>query len=175
MTESTGPKGNSNVIVYAVCVVIGLALGVLGTFLVTGGKGGGGGDPVVAEYNGKSVRASEAFAPVKTRLFDLEDEIFRTKEQAINDYVEQKLLETEAKKQNMPIEALLEKEAGGAPEEVSDADIESFLLSKGLSLKDERIRKDDVKDYLKYRKRFEKRQGYVAKLKETQKVKLLFK
>jgi exoribonuclease II len=26
-------------------------------------------DPVVAEFNGKSVRASEAFAPVKTRLF----------------------------------------------------------------------------------------------------------
>jgi protein-disulfide isomerase len=145
--------------------------------LVGGGKsaGGGGADAVVAEYSGKSVKASEAFGPVKTRLFDLEDETFRTKEQAINDFVEQRLLEEQSKKSNMPLEQLLEKEAGGPVGDVDDKEIEGFLTSKGLSLNDPRIRKEDVRDYLKYRKRFEKRQTYVQKLKESAHVKLLIK
>ena len=58
---------------------------------------GGGSDPVVAEFNGQKVKASEAFTQVKTRLFDLEEELYRTKEQAINEYVDQKILEMEAK------------------------------------------------------------------------------
>lgn len=174
MTDTSGK--NKNVPLLAGSAVVGLIVGILGTLAVSGGlKGGGGDDPVVAEFNGKSVKASQAFSGVKTRLFDLEDEMFRTKEQAINDYVEGQLLEAEAKKQNMPQEALLEKETGGGGEEVNDADIDSFLSSKGLSLKDPRIRKDDVRDYLKYRKRFEKRQGYVAKLKQSSNVKIHLK
>ncbi len=132
-------------------------------------------DPVVAEFSGTKVKASEAFGAVKTRLFDLEDEIFRTKEQAVNEFVEQKLLEMEAAKQKMSVEQLLEKEAGGAAQEVSDKEIETFLTSKGLNLKDPRIRKDDVRDYLKYRQKFEKRQAYVGKLRESAHVKLLIK
>jgi len=178
-TTNTGGAGNPaqspNVIVYAACVIAGLAVGVLGTLAMNGGLGGGGSDPVVAEFNGKSVKGSEAFAPIKTRLFDLEDEVYRTKEQAVRDYVEQRLLEAEAKKNNMPVEALLDKEAGQVSDNVTDADIESFLSSKGLSLKDPRIRKDDVRDYLKYRKKFEKRQAYVARLEQSSNVKILLK
>jgi thiol-disulfide isomerase/thioredoxin len=132
-------------------------------------------DPVVASLDGKDIRASEALASVKTRLFDLEDEIFRTKEQAINDFVEQKLLENEAKKRNLPIEQLLEKETGGDVGEVTDAQIGAFLAEKKLSLTDPRIKKDDVRDYLKYRKRFEKRQEFIAKLKTLSKVTLKIK
>ncbi len=172
-----GSRGPSNAPLLAIAGVGGLIVGALGAILISGGMGGGstGGDPVVAEFNGKSVRASEAFGPVKTRLFDLEDEMYRTKEQAINDFVEQRLLEGESKKQNMPLEALLEKETGGMVADIPDKEVEDFLTSKGLSLNDPRIRKDDVKDYLKYRKRFEKRQTYVAKLRENAKVKMLLK
>ena len=184
MTDTTGssmppasrPGGPNNIAMYALSALAGLVLGVLGALAFTGGGGGrGGDDPVVAEFNGKKVKASEAFAPVKTRLFDLEDEMFRTKEQAINDYVEQRLLENEARAKNMPLEQLLEKEAGGEVGDVNDKDIEEFLTSKGLSLTDPRIRKEDVRDYLKYRKRFDKRQAYVAKLKQNSNVKLHIK
>ena len=167
--------GGSNLAIYALCVAAGVVVGVLGGIAFSGGKGTGGADPVVAEYQGKSVNASEAFAAVKTRLFDLEDELYRTKEQAINDFVEQRLLESESKKRNLPVEQLLEKEAGGTVEEVADKDIESFLASKGLSLNDPRIRKEDVRDYLKFRKRYEKRQTYVAKLRQDANVKFFMK
>ncbi|NBT58568.1 hypothetical protein EBT16_07270 [bacterium] len=131
-------------------------------------------DPVVAEFNGVKVKASEAFAQVKTRLFDLEEEIYRTKEQAINEFVDQKILETEAKKQNLSKEQLLEKEAGGAATaEITDKEINDFLASKGLSLTDKRIKKEDVKEYLKFRQKFEKQQQYVAKLRDNAKVKML--
>ena len=165
----------SSFAMYALCVVVGVVVGVLGAIAFTGGNRGGGSDPVVAEYNGKSIRASEAFGQVKTRIFNLEDEMYRTKEQAVKEYVEQRLLEAEAKKQHMTPEQLLEKEAGGAVEDVSDKDIEGFLTSKGLSLNDPRIRKEDVRDYLKYRKRFDKRQSYVTKLEQTANVRLLLK
>lgn len=142
--------------------------------LALSGCTGGGSDPVVAEFNGKSVKASEAFGQVKTRLFDLEEEVYRTKEQAINEYVDQKILEMEAQKQKLSKEQLLEKEVGtGAPAEISDKEIEAFLASKGLSLTDKRIKKDDVKEYLKFRQKFEKQQQYVAKLREAAKVKIL--
>ncbi len=175
MTQSASGGIKNPVVVYVLCGIVGLGVGILATLGLSGGFGSSE-DPVVAEYNGKSVRASEALGAVKTRLFDLEDEVYRTKEQAINDFVEQRLLEAESKKANMPIEALIEKEAGGGGgEAVTDADIDSFLTTKGLSLKDPRIRKEDVRDYLKYRKRFDKRQVYVAKLKGGAKVKLLLK
>ena len=144
------------------------------TLLISACTGGGSSD-VVAEYNGKKVTAGEAFSQVKTRLFDLEEEMYRTKEQAVNDFVEQRLLDGEAKKQNLSIDALVEKEAGGEVSDVSDKDVEEFLTSKGLSLKDPRVRKDDVKDYLKYRKKFEKRQNFVQKLRMAANVKMLIK
>ena len=144
------------------------------TILMLTGCTGGGSDPVVAEFNGVKVKASEAFAQVKTRLFDLEEEAYRTKEQAINEYVDQKILEMEAKKQNLSREQLLEKEAGGgAAAEITDKEITDFLASKGLSLTDKRIKKEDVKEYLKFRQKFEKQQQYVTKLRESAKVKLL--
>jgi protein-disulfide isomerase len=171
----SGSSGNSPLLIYVLCAVVGLAVGVLGAMAFLGGGGSGGGDPVVAEFNGKSVRASEAFTQVKPRLFEIEEELFRTKEQAINEFIEQRLLDAESKKQNIPVDQLVEKEMGATPAEVTDKDIEEFLTSKGLSLTDPRIRKDDVKDYLKYRKKFEKRQAFVAKLRQGAKVKLMIK
>jgi protein-disulfide isomerase len=159
---------------YLIGAIGGLAVGVLVTYFAAGTGGAGrGGDPVVAKYNGTPVKASEAFAPIKTRLFDLEEELYRTKEQAINDFIEQRLLDAEAKKQGLPIEQLVEKSLGAESGEVTDKDIESFLTSKGLSLNDPRIKKEDVRDYLRYRRRFDKRQAFVAKLRESANVKLL--
>lgn len=177
MSETTGASpqnapGGSNVGIYALCLVAGIVIGVLGGMLVPGGSGGTGGDAVVAEYNGKSVKASEAFTSIKGRLFELEEDLYRTKEQAIKEFVEQKLLEAEAKKQNTSIEQLVEKEAGGTPEDVGEKEVQDFLTSKGLSLDDPRIKKDDVKEYLKYRKRYEKREAYVAKLEAAANVKI---
>ncbi len=174
MTEANQSKGGSNhSLIYGVCVVVGIVVGVIGAMAIKGGGSMSGGDPVVAEFGGRSVKASEAFAAIKTRLFDLEEEVYRTKEQAINEYVDQKVIEIEAKKQNISMEQLLDKESQGVVAEVTDKQIDEFLASKGLSLKDPRVKKDDVKEYLKYRQKFEKRQAYVAKLRETSKVKIM--
>ena len=96
---------------YGICAFIGVVVGALGSMVIFNSDRGG--DAVVAEYNGKSVRANEVFQNVKTKLFDLEEEIYRTKEQAINDFIDRRLIETEAKKQNITPEQLLDKEAGG--------------------------------------------------------------
>lgn len=179
MTESTETKTtpqshpiNSQVGIYVVCALVGILVGVLGT-LIFARSGGQDANPVVAELEGKKIRASDVFGPVKTRIFELEEEIYRAKEQAITGFVDQAVLNAEAKKRGLGVEQLLEKEAGGAVGEVDDKEVEAFLGSKGLSLDDPRIKKEDVKDYLKYRKKFEKRQAYVASLKEKSNVKVL--
>jgi len=130
-------------------------------------------DPVVAEYDGNKLRASEAFSQFRTQIYDLEDKLYDLKEQAISAHIEQKLLTAEAARQKIEVQALIEKEAGGAVQEVTDQEMNDFLLSQGLSLKDSKIPKDQVREYLKYRKVVEKREEYVEKLREKAKVKLL--
>ena len=95
----TSDKGNNSV-GFIVAGVAGAVIGGLITFAVLQMGSGGEADPVVAKLNGQSVKASEVLDSIKTRLFDLEDEMFRLKERAILDYVEQKLLDDESKKQN---------------------------------------------------------------------------
>lgn len=161
-------------VLYVLSAVGGAVVGALVVSLFTGGATGGTDDSaVVASFDGKKVRAGEAFAPIRTRIFDLEEELFRLKEQAVNDYVEMQLVENEAKKQNVSREALLEKETGGAVAEVTDKEVEEFLKSKNLSLNDPRIKKDDVREYLKYRQRMDKRTAYVEKLRSAAGVKML--
>lgn len=162
---------------FIIPAVGGLVLGAVLTFLIQMLLGGstGGDNPVVAKYSGNSVRADEAFQSIKTRLFDLDEEMYRLKERAINDFIEQRLLLAESEKKNMPIPQLIEKEMGGEETEVTDKEITEFLTSKGLSLTDPRIRKEDVKDYLKFRQRHEKRQTFVDKLKAQANVQLMLK
>lgn len=176
MAETTGlEKTKGNPAQFLVPGIAGLVLGVLVTLAVTMLGKGDGENPVVAKFDGKAITADEAFQSVKTRLFDLEEEMFRIKERAIMDYIEQQLLEEESRKQNLSVQQLVEKEMGTEEAEVSDAEITEFLTSKGLSLNDPRIRKEDVRDYLKFRQRHDKRQGFVAKLKEKAKVEILLK
>lgn len=173
MTDTTETKSApSNVGLYLACTAAGIVLGVLATLAFTRGFSATGKDPVVAEYGGKKLRASDAFKNIKTRIFEMEEELYRLKEQAINDFIDQRLLEAESKKQNLPVDQLVEKTTGGVTEEVSEKDVEEFLTSKGIALNDPRIKKDDVKDYLKFRKRFEKRQTFVASLRKGVKLHL---
>ncbi|MBY0371654.1 thioredoxin domain-containing protein, partial [bacterium] len=65
-----------------------------------------------------------------------------------------------------------EKQTGGDVGEVTDKEITDFLASKNISLSDPRVKKDDVREYLKYRRRFDKRQAFVAQLKQGANVKM---
>jgi protein-disulfide isomerase len=159
-------------VLFLLCGIGGAVIGAVVMALFPAGSSSFNDNAVVASFDGKKVRAGEAFAPIRTRIFDLEEELFRLKEQAISDYVEMQLVDAEAKRQNLSREALLEKEAGGEVAEVPDKDIEEFLKSKNLSLSDPRIKKDDVREYLKYRSRMDKRTTYVNKLRAAAGVKL---
>ncbi len=166
-------KPSANLVPIGLAALVGLLLGAGITKLIVSGAGDS--DPVVASYNGKNLRASEAFAAIKTRLFDLEDEVYNTKKRAIKDSIEQKLIDAEARKQNMTIEQLLEKETGGDAGEVTDKEITDFLASKNLSLNDPRIKKEDVREYIKYSRRFKKRETFVDALTAKASVKILVK
>lgn len=156
--------------VIAIAFIEGIVL--LGFF---GGRAGTSMDDetVVARVNGQSVRAGEAFKSIKNKLFEQEEEAFRLKEQTLNDHIDNVLLEAEAKKQNLSPMQLLEKETGGDLKEVTDQDITEFLKSKNLSLSDPRIKKEDVREYLRFKQKYDKRQVYMDKLKAGAKIEFL--
>ena len=166
-------KPTEKIVLGLFCLAIGAVGGVLGNKFLSEGGFGEKKDPVVAKYDGKTLTASDAFKSIQSRVTELEEEIYRTKTQAINGIIEEQLLASESKKQSLSIAQLLEKETGGEVGDVSNEEVENFLTSKGLSLDDPRIRKDDVKDYIKYSRKAAKKQSYVDKLKEQANVKVL--
>lgn len=170
--ESHDHSSNQQVSKVAIFAVVGLVVGIVGTLAFNFFLGKTSQNPVVGTYSGGSVRSEEAFAPIKVRLFELEEEIFRLKERAVRDFIEDQLLRDEAKKQNMEVEQLLAKELGGVDVQVSDAEIDEFLTARGISPKDPKIQKEDVRNYLAFKKRHDLREGYVTQLTKKGNVKI---
>ena len=153
----------------------GVVLGAAALFLVQRSQEGTlSPDPVVAQVNGTRIHASEAFGNIKAQLFNLEEQVYQTKMQAVSTLVEQKVLEGEARRLNTTVDQLLAKWQGSQKEApISDQTIDDFLKSKGVSPTDPRIRKDDVRNYLRLRSQMDQRQAYVDSIKKSSTVKIL--
>lgn len=130
-------------------------------------------DDVVAVYNGVAVTAQDAYFSIKNRVYEVESSLYDMKRKAILEYIQGKLLEEEAKKAKLSIPALVAKNIGGDVQEPTEKDISDFIVSKGMNPKDKRIRRDDIKNYLRYRLNTEKRAAYLDKLAAEASIKLL--
>ncbi len=158
---------------YLTVLFAGLTLGILVSMAYYSGKAATEkvADPVVAELEGKSIPASTAFKENKRRIFELEEALFKVKRQSLDDYLENELLAEESKKKNIPVDRLIMNEVGTEAGPVSDKEVEAFLAEKGIPAETPE-KKSEVKEYLKYRKAMEKRQGYLAALKDKAGVKV---
>ncbi len=121
-------------------------------------------DPVVAELKGESINASQAFKDNKRRIFELEEGLFKIKRQSLEDYLENRLLAEESKKTNLPVDRLILSKVGTEIGPISDQEVDSFLVEKGIPAQTAE-KKADVREYLKYRKAMENRQSYLTQLK----------
>jgi protein-disulfide isomerase len=158
---------------YLSVLFVGLVLGVLGTAAYYSGKSATEkvADPVVAEVKGEAIPASQAFKENKRRIFELEEALFKLKRQSLDDYLENRLLSEESKKKNIAVDRLIMNEVGNEAGPVSDKEVESFLAEKGIPAETAE-KKNEVREYLKFRKSMEKRHAYLAQLKNQAGVKV---
>jgi len=89
--------------------------------LATSSKG-----DVVAELNGQPITEQELMTRIKPRLARIEAQLFDIKRDGIDQIIEEKLLEEEAKKRNMTVQDLLKKEVTDKVGEASDKEIQDF-------------------------------------------------
>lgn len=81
---------------------------------------------VVAEVNGQNITNQELMAKIKPRLSRIENQVFDIKEDGINQIIEERLLDAEAKKRNISVQELMKVEVQDKVGEVSDKEIQEF-------------------------------------------------
>lgn len=89
--------------------------------LATSSKGN-----VVAEINGEVITEQDIAALIKSRISRIENQLYDIKRDAIDQIVEDKLLNEEAKKRNISVQDLLKKEVQEKVGEISPKEIEKF-------------------------------------------------
>ena len=81
---------------------------------------------VVAEINGQPITNQELIAKIKPRLSRIENQIFNMKQEGIDQIIEERLLDAEAKKRNITLQELIKTEVQDKVSDVSDKEIQDF-------------------------------------------------
>ena len=81
---------------------------------------------VVAELNGQPITNQELMAKIKPRLSRIENQIFDMKDDGINQIIEERLLDAEAKKRNISVQELMKTEVMDKVTDVSDKEVQDF-------------------------------------------------
>lgn len=135
---------------------------------------GGESDTPVAEVNGTPITEKELTDKIGSRLSRLQSQLFDLQMQGINAIVDEKILETTAKKEGVSVQALLKKEVNDKVAEVGDADAQKYYDLNKARFKGKSF--DDVKDAIKRqliaRQTAVFRNNYLDRLKDEANIKI---
>ncbi len=123
---------------------------------------------VVAEVAGEPITEDELDTPIALHIYDLEEQIYRSKRQRLDRMIAEKVLEKEAHSRNVSVKQL----AGeiGLSEEitVTDEEVNSYLLEHRDLVKNRSgpspDLKDRIRDFLRDRKYYERLMEYSESL-----------
>ena len=131
---------------------------------------------LVAVVAGQAIYEDELLPLVQVQLLQLRNQKYELKSKALEDLVDQKLLESEARRRGTPVEKLLTQEVYAKVAEPTDTELQTYYASQkerlnrpfdqvkrqvGLALRQERIQ--------------EARQEYLKQLREQAKVTILLR
>jgi protein-disulfide isomerase len=127
----------------------------------------------VATIDGRPVYEDEILAKIQSQLMPLQTQEYRLKKQALENLVNEKLLEVEASKKGVPSEKLLQQEVDAKVSEPTDTEVNAVYLSQ----RDQLNRPlDDVRPQLqqslKKAKIDQARQQYFTHLRDQAKVQI---
>ena len=128
----------------------------------------------VATVEGQTIYDEDLAPSVQGQLLPLRNQEYEIKKKALENLIEQKLLEAAAKKKGLTTEKLLEQEVNSKVADPSDAEIEGYYLA----LKDRINRpladvKTQLRDSLKQVKTQQARQDYLKRLRADSNVAVL--
>lgn len=135
---------------------------------------GSGDKTLLAEIDGVPLTAEEVEAPVALQIFRLESQIHALRSKALEDAIAKRLLEREAKRQGLSVEALLVQEVQAKATPPTDEEVRVFLENRkregGVPPKEEAGLKEQLRNYLIQQKLAQQRERYVAVLRANAKV-----
>ena len=138
------------------------------------------GNSVVATSDGVEIKGDEVESATNGQTFQLRQQIFEARRSWTQNEIMKRLVEREAKKEGLGLEEFLDKKVGGDSKPVSDTDVQMFyranqqMMGKpdGTVASLDEV-KDKIRDHLQNQGKGQKRQEYLAKLQEDNKVKIL--
>ena len=126
----------------------------------------------VATVEGQTIYDEDLAPSVQGQLLPLRNQEYEIKKKALDNLIEQKLLEAAAKKKGLTTEKLLDQEVNSKVPDPSDAEIEGYYL--GLKVKSPLADvKTQLKESLKQTKSQQLRQDYLKSLRADSKVVVL--
>src|SRR5205809_1100501 len=128
----------------------------------------------LATVNGQSIYEDDLTA-VGAQLWQLRNQEYQIKSTALENVVNQKLLEAEATHKGVPADKFLEQELDAKLGELSEAEIEAFYLGQKERLGNRPLSelKDQLRQALKQSKLQQARQDYYKHLRDKAKVSIL--
>jgi protein-disulfide isomerase len=152
-------------------------LGVLlsfGTAAAQSGSTAGAG--AVATVNGKPISAAEVDKSIATDLAKLEAQIYELKKARLDALIEEQLIAQEAARRGIGTEALIKAEVTGKQSPVTDEEIAIFYgANKAKLQKDISAWRDQIRTFLSNQKAGERREAFIAELREKNKVEVFLK
>jgi len=126
----------------------------------------------VATVDGQTIYDEDLASSVQGQLLPLRNQEYEIQSKALDNLIEQKLLEGAAKKKGLTTEKLLAQEVDSKVPDASDAEIEAYYL--GLRIKSPLAEaKAQLRDSLKQAKSQKARQDYLKSLRADSKVVVL--
>lgn len=133
--------------------------------------------PPWVRIDGELITADEIEAPVGMQIHKLETEIANLRRKAINDLVGKRLLEREAKRQGISVEALLAREVDAKVPAPTEAEVTGLLERRrrevGITAEQEPTMRERLKQYLAQQKASQQRERYVADLRRGAAVEIM--
>jgi protein-disulfide isomerase len=144
------------------------------TLTTSGSLGGPSGPQVIATINGNPIKAEELDGVVKKQMQRIETQVYQIKKQGLEELIDDKLIETAAKKKGQTVDEYLKEEVDAKTTEPSEQEVKAlYEARKGKdTLPFEKV-KDQVLEFLKQNKKSRARQELIAKLRNDADIKVL--
>jgi protein-disulfide isomerase len=104
---------------------------------------------VVAQVAGTVITAKELDTPIASRIYDLENQIYQTKKQRLDQMIAEKVLEKEANSRNMTSQQLVKEVVLSKGVQVSDEEVNRYLLENQSRLQNWKGSAEELKSRIK--------------------------
>jgi len=119
----------------------------------------------VAEVNGETITAAEIEQALGAQVRRLEQQIYEMKRQRLEAVIGERLLATEAARQGLAVQALLDAEVTAKAEPVTDEEVERFYQANKAQLKGDEVEaRERIRAYFRSQKLVARRQAYMRAL-----------